>query len=90
MPIRRSISPTDCHGALGDLSSEIRKLQPDVLHGHGAKGGAIARLIGSALRVNRYRVCPPLFAAWRQPAFYRASRLAGRAVLRHGALAGIF
>ena len=41
-----------CGRAIG----KSRSLQPDVLHGHGAKGGAIARLIGSVLRVNRYRV----------------------------------
>ena len=35
---------------------QIKSLQPDVLHGHGAKGGAIARVIGSLLRVNRYSV----------------------------------
>lgn len=55
MPIQRSITPSDI-GALYRSYKEIKSLQPDVLHGHGAKGGAIARLIGSALRVNRYRV----------------------------------
>ena len=34
----------------------IKELQPDVLHGHGAKGGALARTFGSLLRVFRYRV----------------------------------
>ena len=34
----------------------IKELQPDVLHGHGAKGGAYARLFGSLLRVSRSRV----------------------------------
>lgn len=29
----------------------IKKLQPDILHGHGAKGGVYARLFGSVLRV---------------------------------------
>lgn len=55
MPISRSVSPRDI-GAFRKSYREIKGLQPDVLHGHGAKGGAIARLIGSALRVNRYRV----------------------------------
>jgi glycosyltransferase involved in cell wall biosynthesis len=55
LPISRSISPRD-FGAFRESYREIKGLQPDVLHGHGAKGGAIARLIGSALRVNRYRV----------------------------------
>jgi glycosyltransferase involved in cell wall biosynthesis len=55
IPIDRSIS-------LGDIPvfwrsyKQIRSLQPDILHGHGAKGGALARLAGSALRVNRYSV----------------------------------
>ena len=31
-------------------------MQPDVLHGHGAKGGVYARLFGSLLRVSRSRV----------------------------------
>ena len=55
LPISRSISPRDI-GAFWSSYHEIKGLQPDVLHGHGAKGGAIARLIGSALRANRYRV----------------------------------
>lgn len=55
MPIQRSITPSDI-GALYRSYKEIKSLKPDVLHGHGAKGGAIARLIGSVLRVNRYRV----------------------------------
>lgn len=55
MPIHRSIGPMD-FSALWRCYKEIRSLQPDVLHGHGAKGGAIARLIGSALRVNKYCV----------------------------------
>ena len=55
LPISRSISPRD-FVAFQESYREIKGLRPDVLHGHGAKGGAIARLIGSALRVNRYRV----------------------------------
>jgi glycosyltransferase involved in cell wall biosynthesis len=55
LPISRAVSPRDI-GAFWKSYREIKSLQPDVLHGHGAKGGAIARLIGSALRVNRYRV----------------------------------
>ena len=34
----------------------VKKLQPDILHGHGAKGGVYARLIGSSLRVFKSRV----------------------------------
>lgn len=55
MPIGRSIGPSDLR-ALWSSYKEIKELQPDVLHGHGAKGGAFARIIGSLLRANRYRV----------------------------------
>lgn len=55
LPIRRSIGPSDI-AALWGSYKEIRSLRPDVIHGHGAKGGAVARIIGSALRVNRYCV----------------------------------
>lgn len=55
MAIDRSITPRDVP-AFWRSYKEIRSLQPDVLHGHGAKGGAMARLAGTLLRVNRYRV----------------------------------
>jgi glycosyltransferase involved in cell wall biosynthesis len=55
LPMRRAISPSDMI-ALAKSYRHIKSLQPDVLHGHGAKGGAVARTIGSVLRVNRYRV----------------------------------
>jgi glycosyltransferase involved in cell wall biosynthesis len=50
------------HIGIGDIAAGwrtykfIKELRPDVLHGHGAKGGALARLFGSLLRVSRYRV----------------------------------
>ena len=46
LPIRRAIGPSDAL-ALWRGYKEIRSLQPDILHGHGAKGGALARVIGS-------------------------------------------
>jgi glycosyltransferase involved in cell wall biosynthesis len=55
-------TPMQRHIGLGDIASAwrtfqiIRELQPDVLHGHGAKGGVYARLFGSLLRVSRSRV----------------------------------
>jgi glycosyltransferase involved in cell wall biosynthesis len=55
MPIDRSITPRDI-AAFWRSYKEIRSLRPDVLHGHGAKGGAMARLAGTLLRVNRYSV----------------------------------
>ncbi|MEI9403477.1 glycosyltransferase [Mesorhizobium argentiipisi] len=55
-------TPMQRHVGPGDLASAwrtyriIKELRPDVLHGHGAKGGAYARLFGSLLRVSRFRV----------------------------------
>jgi glycosyltransferase involved in cell wall biosynthesis len=61
IPMHRSITPGDL-GAVWRAFGEIKKLQPHVLHSHGAKGGAYARMIGSALRVSGSRVarlyCP--------------------------------
>jgi glycosyltransferase involved in cell wall biosynthesis len=55
-------TPMQRHVGPGDLASAwrtyriIKELRPDVLHGHGAKGGAYARLFGSLLRVSKSRV----------------------------------
>ncbi len=43
----RELSPSDI-GALRVISQRISLLAPDVLHGHGAKGAALARLAPSA------------------------------------------
>ena len=55
LPIQRSVGVRDI-GALFSAYRTIKSLRPDVLHGHGAKGGLLARVVGSALRVNRYSV----------------------------------
>lgn len=55
LPIRRQISLSDAT-TLWSSYKAIKSLRPDVLHGHGAKGGLLARVLGSMLRVNRYRV----------------------------------
>lgn len=50
------------HVGLGDISAAhrvfdiIKELQPDILHGHGSKGGVYVRLFGSLLRVSGSRV----------------------------------
>jgi len=52
IPMQRQIG-------LGDLSAALRTyrvlqtLSPDILHGHGAKGGLYARLFGTALRRSK-------------------------------------
>jgi glycosyltransferase involved in cell wall biosynthesis len=50
--IPRELSPRDAY-ALHRVSRRIAALSPDVLHGHGAKGAALARLVpnfGNAIR----------------------------------------
>ncbi|QKV18326.1 glycosyltransferase family 4 protein [Oricola thermophila] len=53
--MRREIGIRDLAGA-GELLRLIKSLQPDVLHGHGAKGGVYARALGSLVRAGRSRV----------------------------------
>ncbi len=55
IPMHRAVTPSDAV-AIYRSYKHIKSLQPNILHGHGAKGGALARMIGSALRVNKYRV----------------------------------
>ena len=55
LPIKRHIGPGDIAAGWRTYRL-IKALRPDVLHGHGAKGGALARTFGSLLRVQRYRV----------------------------------
>lgn len=54
-PMQRHIGPGDLAAAWRAYGI-IQRLQPDILHGHGAKGGVYARVFGSLLRVSRSRV----------------------------------
>lgn len=54
-PMRRRITPSDIAATWRALR-EVRTLAPDVLHAHGAKGGAYARTIGTLLRASGSRV----------------------------------
>ncbi len=60
-PMRRSVAPADIRAALA-LYRYTRGLSPDVLHGHGAKGGFFARTIGTLLQLKGKKVtriyCP--------------------------------
>lgn len=60
-PMRRALSPADI-AATWRLWSHVASLLPDVLHGHGSKGGSFARLTGTALRLRGHRTiriyCP--------------------------------
>lgn len=80
LPIRRAISPSDLL-ALQASYRHIKSLKPDILHGHGAKGGVVARLIGSRLRANRYCVAR-LYSPHGGSLHYDRSRLSGQVVFR--------
>jgi glycosyltransferase involved in cell wall biosynthesis len=78
--MRRSIAPSDL-AALYRSYKHIKSLRPDILHGHGAKGGVLARLIGSALRVNRYCVAR-LYSPHGGSLHFDRSSLSGKVVLQ--------
>ncbi|WP_027782073.1 MULTISPECIES: glycosyltransferase [Burkholderia] len=43
LPLRRAVSPHDLRGVLA-LRALLRRLQPDIVHSHSSKAGALARL----------------------------------------------
>lgn len=53
--MRREVGFADLRAA-GKTLNVLKELQPNVLHGHGAKGGVYARALGSLIRVGRSRV----------------------------------
>ncbi len=55
VPMKREIAPSDMAATIR-IMREIRALNPDVLHAHGAKGGVYARIAGTLLRVFGMRV----------------------------------
>ncbi len=55
VPMRRELAPSDL-AAAWRIARQVRPLAPDVLHGHGAKGGAYGRTIGTFLRASGTRV----------------------------------
>jgi glycosyltransferase involved in cell wall biosynthesis len=75
-PMRRQISPSDL-AATWRLLKEIRRLRPDVLHAHGAKGGAYARLVASLLHAARTPVAR-LYTPHGGSLHYDATSLSGR------------
>ena len=75
-PMQRHVGPGDFASAWRTYRI-IKELQPDVLHGHGAKGGAYARLFGSLLRVSRYRVAR-LYSPHGGSLHYDASTFTGK------------
>jgi len=80
IPMRRAIAPSDL-SALYRSYRHIKSLQPDILHGHGAKGGVLVRLIGSALRANRSRVAR-LYSPHGGSLHFDRQRASGLAILK--------
>jgi len=52
-PIQREIGPADLGGFL-QVASHLKSLGPDVLHGHGAKGGAFVRTMRAPKSIRVY------------------------------------
>ncbi|MBC2773557.1 glycosyltransferase family 4 protein [Rhizobium sp. AQ_MP] len=77
-PIGRAVGLGDVK-ALVESYKLIKELKPNVLHGHGAKGGVIARLIGSLLRVRGYRVAR-LYSPHGGSLHFRRGTLSGQSV----------
>lgn len=80
LPIRRSVGTSDV-SSLWSSYKHIKSLRPDVIHGHGAKGGVLARIIGSALRVNKYRVAR-LYSPHGGSLHYRRNTPKGQGIFR--------
>lgn len=77
-PMQRHVGPGDIAAAFRTYRL-IKQLQPDILHGHGAKGGVYSRLFGSLLRVSRSRVAR-LYSPHGGSLHYDGSALTGKAI----------
>jgi glycosyltransferase involved in cell wall biosynthesis len=75
-PMRRQIAPSDLAATLR-MMREVRSLDPDILHGHGAKGGAYARVIGTLLRASGTRVAR-IYSPHGGSLHYDPAKLSGR------------
>src|SRR5258708_27630605 len=53
LPIQRELSPTDFLGFM-KIRARLTALDPDVMHGHGAKGGAFVRLMSARAAIRGY------------------------------------
>jgi len=78
--MRRAVGPGDIMDSRNILKI-IKELQPNVLHGHGAKGGVFARALGSLARVERSRVAR-LYSPHGGSLHYGAESRSGRLYFR--------
>jgi glycosyltransferase involved in cell wall biosynthesis len=74
-PMRRQVSPSDL-AAARDLLHHVGALAPDVVHGHGSKGGTYGRLIGTWL--NRKRPVARIYSPHGGSLHYSETSLEGR------------
>ena len=75
LPIARQLSPTDLL-AIARVSRTLAPLAPDVLHCHGAKGGAFGRVVGTWL--GRSKPVARLYAPHGGSLHYDPGSLEGR------------
>jgi len=74
-PMRRQVSPSDLKAAR-DLMRHLAALAPDIVHGHGSKGGVYGRLAGSWL--NRKRPVGRVYSPHGGSLHYDEQSLEGR------------
>lgn len=75
-PMQRHVGPGDFAAAWRTYRI-IKELRPDIIHGHGAKGGVYARAFGTLLRVSRSRVAR-LYSAHGGSLHYDETTLTGK------------
>ncbi|MGO4450105.1 glycosyltransferase family 4 protein [Phyllobacterium sp. TAF24] len=76
--MQRQIGPGDAIAAVRTYRT-IKAMQPDILHGHGAKGGTYARIFGSLLRLSGNRVAR-FYSPHGGSLHYEPSTMAGRGI----------
>ncbi len=72
----RGIGPSDLPVAWR-IANKVRALDPDILHGHGAKGGAYGRVVGTLLRATGSSVAR-IYTPHGGSLHYEASSATGR------------
>ncbi|MEP7455123.1 glycosyltransferase family 4 protein [Phyllobacterium sp. SB3] len=80
IPMQRKIGPGDAVSAFRTYKT-IKKLKPDILHGHGAKGGTYARVFGSLLRVSGVSVAR-FYSPHGGSLHYDPTKLSGKLIFR--------
>ena len=76
-------TPMQRHVGIGDIAAAwrtyrlLREMRPDVLHGHGAKGGVYSRLFGTLMRASGSRVAR-LYSPHGGSLHYDAQTMTGR------------